>query len=66
MRNLLVNAPVLKTIRRRLVPKPWSERLKEFWRISNPPKPRLSESSTRRLGEIFDADLERLGRWMGV
>ncbi len=66
MRNILVNAPMLNAIRRRYVPRPWCERLKGIWRISRQPDTRLSESSTRRLREIFDADLARLGRWMDV
>lgn len=66
VRNILVNTPVLTRIRQRYVPKPWQDRLKEVWRVTPPPKPQLSQASLRRLREIFDADLDRLGRWMGV
>jgi hypothetical protein len=66
VRNILVNAPGLKTIRQRYVPKEWRERIKGIWRVSDQPKPRLSEASERRLREIFDVDLGRLGHWMGI
>jgi len=66
VRNILVNAPVLTTIRRRYVSPTWRERLKGIWRVSHQPRPRLSEATIRRLREIFDRDLERLGRWLNV
>ena len=66
VRNILVNAPVLNTIRRRYVPEMWRERLKGFWRIEEPQRPILSGDSTERLREIFDLDLARLGRWLGM
>ena len=64
LRDAIVNAPVLRTIRRRLIPKSWREKVKRFWQIKE--RPVLSPETTRRLEEVFDADLARLGRWLGI
>ena len=66
VRNILVNAPLLTTIRRRYVSQVWRERLKGIWRISHQPRPRLSEETSCRLREIFDRDLQRLGHWLDL
>jgi hypothetical protein len=65
MREVLVQAPVLTTIRRRVVPRRWAQSVKRFWRARIEP-PRLSPSLTARLWEVFDADLAQLGDWLGL
>jgi hypothetical protein len=65
VREVLVQAPVLTRIRRRIVPRQWSESLKELWRARIEP-PQLTPILAARLREIFDADLAQLGSWLGV
>ncbi len=65
VREVLVQAPVLTTIRQRVVPRRWSRSLKELWRARVEP-PRLSAVLEARLREVFDADLAQLGSWLGV
>ena len=50
---------VLRTIRKRLVPKSWREQAKRLWQIRQ--RPQLSNSSVQRLEEAFDADLSQAG-----
>ncbi len=64
MRELLVQAPVLSTIRQRVVPRRWSQSVKRFWRAHVEP-PRLTPILVARLREVFDADLAQLGSWLG-
>ena len=64
VRDILVNLPVLQTIRRRLIPKPWRETAKRFWQIKN--RPVLSMASIQRLERIFDEDLATLGSDLGI
>ena len=52
IRQALVQAPVLSTLRQRIVPRNWSESLKEFWRAQiEPPalQPDLIAQPARRL-----------------
>ncbi len=65
VREVLVQAPVLTTIRQRVVPRTWSRPLKAFWRARVEP-PRLSAVLRARLQEVYDADLAELGSWLGV
>lgn len=65
VREVLVQAPVLTSIRQRVVPRRLSESLKEFWRARVDP-PRLTPSLEARLREVFDADLAQLGAWLGL
>ncbi len=65
VREVLVQAPVLTTIRQRVVPRRLSESLKGFWRARVEP-PRLTPVLEERLREVFDADLAQLGSWLGV
>jgi Sulfotransferase family len=65
VREVLVQAPVLTTIRQRVVPRRLSESLKELWRARVEP-PRLAPSLRARLREVFDADLAQLGAWLGL
>lgn len=64
IRDALVNAPVLSTIRTRLIPATFRERVKTLWRMEK--RPELSADSTLQLQQIFDADLAVLGGWLGV
>lgn len=65
LRDALVTTPVLTTIRRKLVPKPWTEPIKALWRANTEP-PTLSADLEARLRDVFDPDLEQLGSWLGV
>jgi hypothetical protein len=65
VREVLVQAPVLTTIRQRVVPRRLSESLKGFWRARIEP-PHLTPSLEARLREVFDADLAQLGSWLGL
>jgi hypothetical protein len=65
LREALVQAPVLSAIRRRFVPKPWTEPVKALWRIKDE-RPRLARDVEERLIDAFDPDLVRLGRWLGI
>jgi sulfotransferase family protein len=64
-RQALVQAPVLGTLRRRVVPRRWSQSAKVFWRAQVDP-PRIRADLTARLCEIFDADLAQLGSWLSI
>jgi hypothetical protein len=63
--EMLVNAPILRALYRRLIWKPWREYLKRLWQIGHE-RPSLSEQALARLRPIFDADLKRLGSWLGT
>ncbi len=64
-RQALVQAPVLCSLRRRVVPRRWSQSAKVFWRAQIDP-PQIPADLTARLCEIFDADLCQLGSWLGI
>jgi hypothetical protein len=64
-REVLVRAPVLTTIRQRLMPKRISRAFRAFWRAGERP-PDLPADCERRLHDIFDEDLEQLGQWLGT
>jgi hypothetical protein len=65
IRQALVQAPVLSTLRQRVVPRHWSESLKELWRAQIEPPP-LRPDLIARLRDVFDADLAQLGSWLGI
>ena len=65
IRQALVQAPVLCSLRQRIVPRNWSESLKELWRAQIDP-PALRPDLIARLRDIFDADLAQLGSWLGI
>jgi hypothetical protein len=65
IRNALVQAPVLATLRQRIVPRNWSQSLKVLWRARIDP-PAMQPDLIARLREIFDADLAQLGSWLGI
>lgn len=64
LRDTIVNAPVLSTIRKRLIPKSLRDRVKRFWQIKQ--RPQLTNASLQRLEEVFDEDLARLGSWLNI
>jgi Sulfotransferase family len=65
IRQALVQVPVLSALRQRVVPRHWSESLKELWRAQIEP-PSLRPDLIARLRDIFDADLAQLGSWLGI
>jgi hypothetical protein len=65
IRQALVQVPVLSTLRQRVVPRHWSESLKELWRAQIEP-PCLRPDLVARLRDVFDADLAQLGSWLGI
>ena len=64
LRDFLVNTPMLKTLRRTLVPRSVRERVKRLWSIGD--RPVLSPAMRMRLERIYDEDLARLGDRLGV
>jgi len=64
VRDLLVEAPALAWLRRTLIPRSWRERVKRFWQMKS--KVEIHRDHVRRLEVIFDDDLARLGRWLGM
>ena len=64
LRDAIVNAPVLSTIRKRLIPRSFRNWIKGFWQMNN--RPELSDKSVERLKAIFDEDLAQVGEWLGV
>ncbi|NEQ32781.1 MAG: sulfotransferase [Leptolyngbya sp. SIO4C5] len=62
-RDLLVEAPVLKQIRKQFVPKEFRNWIKSWWTLKE--KPQLSADNLAFLKEKFDPDLNILGNWLG-
>ena len=65
IRQALVQVPVLSALRQRVVPRHWSESLKERWRAQIEP-PSLRPDLIARLRDVFDSDLAQLGSWLGI
>jgi hypothetical protein len=65
IRQALVQVPVLSTLRQRVVPRHWTESLKDLWRAQIEP-PSLRPDLVARLRDVFDADLAQLGSWLGI
>jgi Sulfotransferase domain len=65
LRNTLVQAPVLGTLRRALIPGALNERVKSYWRMGVDP-PQIPPALESQLRDIYDADLDRLGSWLGI
>jgi hypothetical protein len=65
VRDVLVRSTVLGAIRKRLVPKPWTEPVKALWRF-RAERPELAPELEKRLSAVFDDDLALLGSWLGV
>ena len=64
IRDFLVEAPGLKQIRKKIIPKSWREQAKSLWRMEK--KPQLNEQKLAELQSIFDEDLSILGSLLGV
>ena len=64
VRDTIVNAPLLRSIRKKLIPQPWRDRVKGFWQIKQ--RPELSEAAIQQLEKVFDADLAKLGHWLNL
>jgi hypothetical protein len=65
LRQALVQAPVLRGVRRRVLPRRWSQSAKVFWRARIDP-PAIPPDLAARLREVFDFDLNQLGAWLGI
>ncbi len=63
-RDAIVDAPVLREIRRKLIPKSAREWVKSLWTMKE--KPKLNSQQTEKLRAVFDEDLCRLGSWLGA
>ncbi len=64
LRERLLDLPGVRTVRRRLIPQTWRDRVKRRWMMTE--RPTLSPDNERRLAAVFDEDLAILGRWLGV
>lgn len=65
LRDLIVYAPGLSMVRRRLIPPAVRERVKRLWTMRR--RPTLSPEQARRLRALFDTEeLARLGQWLGM
>ena len=60
-----MRAPVLTPLRQRLLPKALSEPIKGLLK-ENPETPVISPEFAERLADVFDADLDHLGEWLGI
>jgi Sulfotransferase domain len=65
LREVLVHAPLLSSIRRRILPKAWTESFKALWRARVEPPPVPPEFS-RHLEDLFNRELKELGNWLGI
>jgi hypothetical protein len=65
IRQALLQMPVLRGVRRRVLPRKWSQSAKVFWRAQIEP-PQVPPDLTARLREVFDIDLNQLGAWLGM
>ncbi len=64
VRDLLVEAPVLRSIRRHIVPQAWRNQVKQLWLLNH--RPELSPDHLADLQTQFDADLKQLGTWCNL
>lgn len=64
LRDALVYLPGLSYIRRNFIPPSVRDRVKQLWMMRK--RPELTADERRRLEDIFDEDLAKLGRWLGV
>lgn len=63
-RDALVNAPILRSIRKKLVPQEVRDRIKGMWQMQN--RPQLSADAKASVEARFDQDLAVLGQWLGM
>lgn len=64
LRDAIVEAPPLRALRRKVVPRAVRDWVKGHWQMRE--KPKLSPEVEARLRDTFDADLEQLGHWLGT
>lgn len=64
LRDAVVEQPLLRVLRRALVPKALRERIRDLWRMKEPPA--LSPERRNALAACFDEDLAELGAWLGI
>ncbi len=64
LRDILVWNPISNEIRRRFIPAKLRNRVKKIWQMKETPQ--LSNKKTQRLIVVFNADLEKLGKWLGL
>jgi len=64
MRDKIVKPPLLRALRRQLVPKAVRARVQGLWRMKE--RPELSAERRAWLEQRFDADLAELGGWLGI
>lgn len=63
-RDFLVEAPILKQVRRQFVPKSVRTRIRNLWTMKK--KPELKPKHLVELNSVFDEDLAVLGSWLGI
>ncbi|PSB03071.1 sulfotransferase family protein [Merismopedia glauca] len=63
-RDFLVEFPVLKTVRKNLIPQSWRDRIKSLWMMKQ--KPQINPEQMTYLKALFDKDLEIVGSWLGT
>jgi len=64
LRDMVVEMPGLKQIRRGLIPQAARDWIKSFWQVTK--RPALGGAQADRLRDIFDEDLAKLGGWLGI
>ncbi|MEM8756816.1 MAG: sulfotransferase [Planctomycetota bacterium] len=64
LRDAVVDAPGLKQLRRTLVPKTLRTRVRSLWQMKE--RPVLGEQLRAELESVYDEDLGRLGRLLGL
>lgn len=63
-RDVLINAPGMKQLRRSFVPQSLRDRIKRLWMMKR--RPQLSKDTVKRVEAIFDEDLRQLGSMLGI
>ncbi|MEQ9552856.1 MAG: sulfotransferase [Coleofasciculus sp. G3-WIS-01] len=64
IRDFFVEAPLLKQMRRWLIPKSFRNWVRSLWTMKQ--KPELESEQVEHLQAIFDQDLAVLGSWLGI
>jgi len=62
LRDAMTSFPPLALLRRTLVPKTIRRRIRQLWTMKR--RPKIPGSQLEKLLEVFDEDLNRLGRWL--
>jgi hypothetical protein len=65
LREAVVRLPLLTGLRRRWLPRSWTDRLKSLWKVKDAP-PAVPPALRDRLHDAFDPDLDRLGGMLGI